>query len=153
MSDSVVSLLLVSSWQAGWYRGGIPDAWYAGVLQLYSIRAKKTASSRREAPTGLQTATQNYGISTIYLRYISKNMCTYVYVRYIICQVYVIYIPLCRYKYVTHIQVWRMKYVIHLPLCRYKYVTHIEVWRMKYVIHIPLCRYNYVTHKEVWRMK
>jgi hypothetical protein len=32
VSDSVESLLLVSSWQAGWYRGGIPDAWYAGGL-------------------------------------------------------------------------------------------------------------------------
>ncbi len=72
VSDSVVSVLLVSSWQIGWYRGGIPYAWYAGVLQQYSIRAKKTASSRGEAPTGLQTASQNYGISTIYLRYISK---------------------------------------------------------------------------------
>ena len=118
VSDSAVSLLLVSSWPAGWYRGGIPYAWYAGGLQEGCIGANTTASSRREAPTRLQTAGQHIG--------------------YTICQVYVIHIPLCRYKYVTHIEVWRMKYVIHIPLCRYKYVTHIEVWRMKYVIHIGL---------------
>jgi hypothetical protein len=40
-------------------------------------------------------------ISQIY----TQNMCKYVYIRYIICQVYVIHIPLCRYKYVTHIEV------------------------------------------------
>ncbi len=45
ISGLMISMLKVSSRQAGWYRGGIPDVWYTGALQQYSMGAKKTAKS------------------------------------------------------------------------------------------------------------
>ena len=96
-------------------------AWYAGGLQRDWIGAKKTASSQWKALTGLQTAGQNYDISTIYLRYISENICTYVNIRYGICQSHTILRKWIWHTYVnlqnwicksteSNIQIYRTKY-------------------------------------------